>query len=91
MARRGTSSRGNRTRKGSVTSKARKRYGTKSGPNRKGSFPVFDQKSAMSALRLRGHARSRSAVIAKVSRWASSHNNATVKAAVKRARAADAK
>jgi hypothetical protein len=81
---------GNRTKKGNVTARARKRHGGGRGI-KKGRFPVFDQKSALSALRLRGHASSRSAVIAKVSRWASSHNNAKVKAAVKRARAADKK
>ena len=70
----------NRTRKGTVTSKARKKYGKK--------FPVFDQKSALSALRLRGHGNKKK-VLNKVSRWASAHNNAKVKAAVKRARKKD--
>ena len=76
--------RGNRTRKGNVTSKARKKYG-----NRQGKFTVFDRKSALSALRLRGHASSKSAIIAKVSRWAHAHHDSTVLAAVKRAREAD--
>ena len=85
MARRKSS--GNRTRKGNVTSKARKRFGTR------GKFPVFDRRSAMSALKLRGRGKgiSRKSVINKVSRWASAHNDTAVKAAVKRARKADAK
>lgn len=69
-----------RTRKGNVTAKARKKHGKK--------FPVFDQKSAMSAIKLRGHGNKKK-VLNKVSRWASSHNNAKVKAAVKRARKKD--
>ena len=73
---------GNRTKKGNVTSKARKRYGTK------GKFPIFDRKSALSAIRLRGHGNKKK-VLNKASRWASSHNDATVKAAVKRARKRD--
>lgn len=47
-------SRGYRTRKGNVTAKARKRFG-----NRRGKFPIFDTRSARSALRLRGHARTK--------------------------------
>lgn len=42
-----------RTKKGNVTSTARKKYGMKGGR-----FPIFDMKSAMSALKLRGHANS---------------------------------
>lgn len=41
-----------RTKKGNVTSKARSKFGSKG--NHKGSFPIFDRKSAISALRLRG-------------------------------------
>lgn len=48
-----------RTRRGNVTAKSRKRYGMKSKTARKGSFPIFDTKSANSALRLRGRARSK--------------------------------
>jgi hypothetical protein len=77
-----------RTKKGNVTAKARKKHGGGKGL-KKGSFPVFDRKSAKSALRLRGHAKSKKAVVNKVSRWASSHGDASVKAAVKRAKAAD--
>jgi hypothetical protein len=82
----------NRTRKGGVSAAARRKYGSsKASPNRTGSFPVFDQKSAMSALKLRGHARSRSAVVSKVAGYANRTGNATVKAAVARARKADKK
>jgi hypothetical protein len=78
----------NRTKRGNVTAAARRRHGFgKRSPNRTGSFPVFDQKSALSALRLRGHANSPRAVINKVAAWASAHGNAVVRAAVKRARA----
>jgi hypothetical protein len=73
----------NRTKKGNVTAAARKKHGKK--------FPVFDAKSARSALKLRGHAKSKSAIISKVSRWASKSGNSAIKAAVKRARKADAK
>lgn len=85
-------SKGTRTRKGNVTARARKRHGMK-GKGRRGKFPVFDVRSARSALRLRGHGKgvSRSAVIAKVSRFANRTNNASLKAAVKKARARDKK
>lgn len=75
----------------SPTAAQRRKYGMKG--KAKGKFPVYSQRTAMSALKLRGRGKgvSRSSVIAKVSRWANSHNNATVKAAVKRARAADRK
>lgn len=77
----------NRTKKGNVKSSARKKYGTK------GKFPVFDAKSARSALKLRGRGKgiSRKSVINKVSRWANKTGNSAIKAAVKRARKADAK
>jgi hypothetical protein len=69
MARR--SSRGLRTRKGNVTAKARRKYGKGKGPKGK-RFPIFDKKSARSALRLRGHARSaaeRSSIIRRAARY----------------------
>ena len=72
-------SRGNRTRKGNVTAKARKRYG-----NKKGKFPIFDKKSARSAIRLRGHAKSaaqRRSIINRAAKYAPS--------AARKARAAD--
>ena len=70
-----------RTAKGNVTASARKKHGTLGKR-----FPIFDKKSATSALRLRGHAgkkgsKSRKKVIAKAARYAP--------AAAKRARAAD--
>ena len=71
-----------RTKKGNVTAKARRKYGTK------GKFPVFDRKSAMSAIKLRGHGNKKK-VLNKVSRWANAHNDSIVKAAVKRARKRD--
>lgn len=84
---RGTS-KGNRTRKGGVSAKSRRRYGGGKGM-KKGSFPVFDKKSARSALRLRGHAKSKRAVINKVSRYASKTGDKALKASVKKARKAD--
>ena len=75
-----------RTKKGNVKASTRKKYGDK-----KGKFPVWDAKSARSALKLRGHAKSRKSVINKVSRWANKTGNSAIKAAVKRARKADAK
>jgi hypothetical protein len=75
-----------------VTAAARRKYGSsKASPNKTGSFPVFDGKSARSALNLRGHANSRAAVVNKVAAFASRTGNASLKAAVKRARAADKK
>jgi hypothetical protein len=73
-----------RTESGNPTAEARAQHGVGS----TGKFPVFDQKSALSALKLRGHsdAVSSGTVINKVSRWASANDNATVKAAVERAR-----
>lgn len=73
-----------RTKSGNITQAARDKYGSGS----QGKYPVFDQKSALSALRLRGHSDdiSSEAVINKVARWANANDNATVKAAVERAR-----
>ena len=75
---------GVRTESGNVSQKARDKYGTGS----EGKFPVFDQKSAMSALKLRGHSDDVSAetVINKVARWAAANDNDRVKAAVAKAR-----
>jgi hypothetical protein len=88
MARRRRGTRRNRTRRGHVSAAARRRYGSGRGGR---SFPVFDSRSARSALRLRGHSKklSRGAVISKVSRYANRTHNASLKAAVRRARAAD--
>jgi hypothetical protein len=40
-----------RTKKGNVTSKTRKQYGIK------GKYPIFDIKSAISAIKLRHHSK----------------------------------
>lgn len=76
----------NRTKKGNVTAKARDKHGDENGK-----YPVFDQKSAMSAIKLRHHGKgvSPSSVLAKVSRWANANNNDTVKNALKKAREVD--
>jgi hypothetical protein len=47
-----------RTAKGTITAKARKQFGVKNG-SRKGTFPIFYQKSARSAIKLRGKAKSK--------------------------------
>jgi hypothetical protein len=67
---------GMRTKKGNVTSKARKKSGMK-GRGKKGKYPVFDQKSCMSAVKLRHHGKgtSASAVLSKAARWAKSNSN----------------
>ena len=51
-------------------------------------FPVDSERTAISALRLRGHSDdvSPETVINKVSRWASANDNDRVKAAVTKAR-----
>jgi hypothetical protein len=60
-----------RTKKGNVTAKARKKAGVK------GKFPIFDKKSASSALKLRNHGKGvkGSSVIARVKRWAKKHDD----------------
>lgn len=58
-----------RTKKGNVTASARKEHGDK-----KGKFPIFDQKSCMSAVKLRGHG-DKAKVLARASRWANAHNS----------------
>lgn len=77
-----------RTKKGNVTSTARKKTGTKGGK-----FPIFDQKSALSAIKLRHHGKgvSASSVLNRAAAWARRNKNARVAGAVKRARAADRK
>lgn len=76
-----------RTRSGGVSAQARKKYGSKAA-GRKGSFPVFDRKSANSAIKLRGHGN-RKAVLDKVARWARKHNEKGILEKVRKARAAD--
>jgi hypothetical protein len=74
-------SRGNRTRKGTVTARARRRHG-----GTKGRFPIFDGRSARSAIKLRGHAKTkaeRRSVINRAAKYAP--------AAAAKARKADAK
>lgn len=62
-----------RTKKGNPTSEARKKYGTKGGK-----YPIFDQKSCISAVKLRHHGKgiSASAVLSRASAWANKHSNA---------------
>lgn len=49
-----------RTKKGNVTTEARKKHGMKSGKGKKkNSFPIFDKTSAESALHLRGHTKTK--------------------------------
>lgn len=80
----------NRTKKGNVTSDARKKYGS-SGKGKPKPYPVFDHKSAMSALKLRHNSSrmSASAVISKVRRWANAHGDKAVLAACDAAAARD--
>lgn len=80
-----------RTSKGNITAKARKASGTKVGKEYK--FPIADERSALSAIKLRhnGKGISASAVLAKASRWANANNNERVKKAVMAAREADKK
>ena len=75
-----------RTSKGNVTQTERDKSGSKGGK-----FPVFDHKSAMSAIKLRhnGKGISASAVLDKVSRWANENNDDAVKNAVAKAREVD--
>jgi hypothetical protein len=81
-----------RTKKGTVTASARKKSGMKGG-SKSGKFPVFDHKSAMSALKLRhnGKGVTASSVIAKVRRWARAHGDKAALAAADRAAEVDRK
>ena len=81
---------GMRTPSGGVSEAARAKYGAKKGSGLKpGAYPIFDHTSAMSAIKLRGHANDPGAVLSRAARWASAHNDEVVLAAVKKARAAD--
>lgn len=82
---------GMRTKKGTVTKKAREKAGMEGGSEKKGKFPIFDPKSCLAAVKLRHHGKgvSASAVLAKAQRWASAHNCSACLAAIKRAREAD--
>lgn len=58
----------NRTKKGNVTAEARDKHGDK-----EGRFPIFDKKSALAALKLRGHAKSadeRASIINRAAKYA---------------------
>ena len=81
-----------RTKKGTVTKKARSKAGMKGG-SKKGKFPIFDQKSCLSAVKLRHHGKgvSASSVLAKASRWARKNDCKPCLAAIERAREADRK
>lgn len=76
-----------RTKKGNVTAAARK----KATGSSKGKFPVFDHKSAISAINLRhnGKGVSPAAVLSKVARWASTHGDKAVLEKVRKARLKD--
>lgn len=62
-----------RTKGGNPTKEARSKTGSKGGK-----YPIFDQKSCISAVKLRHHGKgiSAAAVLAKASRWAGAHGNA---------------
>jgi len=79
---------GMRTKKGNPTTKARKKTGT-----RQGKFPIFDQKSALSAIKLRhsGKGVASSSVLNRAAGWGRRHKNQRVLSAVKRARGVDRK
>ena len=58
-----------RTKKGNVTAMARKKHATVKG----GKFPIFDRRSALAALKLRGHAKTpaqRAAIISAAAKYA---------------------
>lgn len=76
----------NRTKKGNVTAEAREKHGSKGGK-----FPVFDSKSAYSAIKLRhnGKGISASEVLDKVAAWARRTGNDAVLNAVAAARNVD--
>ena len=62
-----------RTPSGAPSAKAREKHG-----GSHGEYPVFDHKSAHSALMLRGHAPDPAAIIAKVRRWANEHGDKAI-------------
>lgn len=70
-----------RTKSGKPSATARRKSGTKSGP-KKGSFPIFDRKSALK-LRGRRSGKARANIISRASKYAP--------AAAKRARQTDQK
>lgn len=78
----------NRTPSGAPSAEARKSSGGGAGM-RPGSFPVEDKKMADDAIDLRGHAPDPSAVLDKVSRFASRTGDAGLKARIAAARQKD--
>ena len=58
MARKRKGTKSMRTKSGGVSAAARRKHGMK---GTKGKFPIFDTKSARSAIKLRGHAKSKAA------------------------------
>jgi hypothetical protein len=75
-----------RTASGAPSATARAKTGSKGGK-----FPVFDHRSAMSAIKLRhnGHGITAEEVLNKVARWARAHNDRAVLNAVAAARQVD--
>jgi len=73
-----------RTDKGNPTEYARAKYGM-----RGGKFPVFDCKSAKSAIKLRGHHENPNAVLRHVADWLRSHNCPEAEKMLKAARKED--
>lgn len=74
-----------RTPGGAPSQAARDQSGMKGG-----AFPVFDDKSAMDAIKLRGHSSDPNAVLNHVQAWAAAHNDQAALDAVHNARRADA-
>lgn len=72
-----------RTEKGNVTSDAREAYG-----DSQGKYPIFDQRSALSAIRLRNHSNSVSpdSVLRRAQAWGKENEDTRVLNAVERAR-----
>ena len=72
-----------RTPSGAPSAEERRASG--GGPGlKKGSFPVFDTRSAMDALDLRGHSSNPNAVADKVLHWAEAHGDAAAAAAARK-------
>lgn len=72
-----------------ITAEKRKKHGI----GDTGKFPVFNEKTCVSAVRLRHHGSGITAkrVLQHAARWANKNNNAACKAAIKRAREKDKK
>lgn len=58
-----------RTSRGNVTAEARAKHG-----NKQGKFPIFDHKSCVSAVKLRGHGN-KAVILARAATWASKHGD----------------